>query len=492
MAGRSIGGVIMDNNTVIIRRLAAGHEQETFTKFLPLNAAMVKEVDDKVKAIFDRLGGASLIKSSGDVYIKPNGVGPKPYVYTRPEVLRAAIRYWFDAGARKVYVLENCTQATCTRLVFERVGYNALCKETGAIPIYLDEDETVRFEFSGKPVVGEISQEGYELGDFGMPRTVADRLIADKDKNLYVSMPKLKTHCMSVVTLGIKNQWGFPAHIDRSPDHNFNLHSKLVDVLSHVQPDITLIEGVEGTIHGHYPALALADECVKPFKVLIGGRNVVATDVVGARVFGMAIEDVPHLALAIERGLGNGVETAQDIRLEGDFDDLQNLDILGDLARYHGTYPYDLYPKFPADVRILKGEEMACIEGCVNNSLNNLQIYGFDYQGQGGWDLVMGKGFDDRTIDALNGPVLVVGPCAVAEIGERLIERLGEDSVYQSKECNDLSAVVESMLHLMKVSVAQLDPGLSPVEVAKVVSQAIENGSGARMIDPTCGVQKLR
>lgn len=124
----------MDGNTVIIKRVAADHGQNTFTEFRPLNKAMVHGVDDNVKAIFDNLGGASLLKSSGDVYLKPNGVGPRPYVYTRPEVLRAAIQYWFDAGARKVYVLENCTQATCTRLVFERVGYNKLCKETGAIP----------------------------------------------------------------------------------------------------------------------------------------------------------------------------------------------------------------------------------------------------------------------------------------------------------------------------------------------------------------------
>jgi uncharacterized protein (DUF362 family) len=482
----------VDNNTVIIKRLAADHGQETFTEFRPLNEAMVREVDDNVKAIFDRLGGASLIKSSRDVYIKPNGVGAKPYVYTRPEVLRAAIRYWFNAGARNVYVFENCTQATCTRFVFEHIGYNELCGKTGAIPIYLDEEDTVRFEFTGKQAVGEGNPQGYELMHFQMPRTIADRLIADKDKNLYVNMPKLKTHSMGVVTLGIKNQWAFPAQIDRSPDHNYNLHSKLVDVLSHVQPDITLIEGVEGTIYGHYPPLALADECVKPFRILIGGRNVVATDVVGAKIFGMEIEDVPHLALAIERGLGSGIDTEHDIRLEGDFDDLQNLDILNDLDRFQGTYPYDLYPASHDDVRVIRGNELACIEGCVNNSLSNLQIFDIDHQGRGGWTLVMGKGFDEETIDGLNGPVLLVGPCAVAEVGEKLIERIGQSNVYQSKECNDLTAIVEAMCHLMKVSPLELNPGLDPIAMATVFNQAIENGTRARMIDASCHVRKLR
>jgi len=482
----------VEDNTVIIKRLAADHGQETFTEFRPLNEAMVREVDVNVKAIFDSLGGASLIKSSGDVYIKPNGVGPKPYVFTRPEVLKAAIGYWSDAGARNVYVLENCTQAIFTRFVFEHVGYNELCKETGAIPVYLDEEETVRFEFTGKQAVGEGNPRGYELKHFQMPRIIADRLIADKDKNLYVNMPKLKTHSMGVVTLGIKNQWAFPAQVDRSPDHNYNLHSKVVDILSHLQPDITLIDGVEGTIYGHYPALALADECVKPFKVLIGGRNVVATDIVGAKIFGMEIADVPHLALAVERGLGNGIETERDIRLEGDFDDLQNLDILNELDQFQGTYPHDLYPASHDDVRVIKGNELACIEGCVNNSLGNLQIFDLDYQGKGGWTLIVGKGFDEDAIDGLSGPVLLVGPCAVEEVGEKLIERLGQNNVHQSKECNDLAAIVEAMCHLMEVSPSRLDPGLDPIQVATVFNQALEHGTRARIIDGSCDVHKLR
>jgi uncharacterized protein (DUF362 family) len=482
----------MDNNAVIIKRLAADHDQETFTEFRPLNEAMVKEVDDNVKAIFDSLGGASLIKSSRDVYIKPNGVGEKPYVYTRPEVLEAAIRYWFDAGARNVYLFESCTQAICTRLVFELIGYNELCEKTGATPIYLDEEETVRFEFSGKPVVAERSPQGYELGHFQMPRIIADRLIADKDKNLYVNIPKLKTHCMGVVTLGIKNQWGFPAHASRGIDHNYNLHSKLVDILSHVQPDITLIEGVEGTIYGHYPATALADECVKPFKVLIGGTNVVATDIVGAKIFGLGIEDVPHIALAIERGLGAGIETEDDIRLEGDFDDLQKLDVLNELDQFGGAYPYDLYPQFPDDVRIIKGAERACAEGCVGNSLNNLQIMSLDYHGKGGWTLVLGKGFDEETVGSLSGRVFLAGPCAVEEIGERLIERLGEDNVYQSKECNDLTAIFESICHLMQVNPADTNPHLDLEKIGMIFEEVFKNKCHARIADMSAGVCKLR
>lgn len=481
----------ISKDTVIIKRLRADHGQQSFKNFFPLNPAMAREVERNVGEIFDAMGGPSLLKSSRDVYLKPNVVGTNAYVYTRPEVVEAAIRYWQGAGARTVYVFENCTQANCTRLVFELTGYNALCKRTGAVSVYLDEGEDVECEFSGKAPVGSDPR-GYELTRFRMARFVHDRLIRDKDANLYVSIPKLKTHSMSVVTLGIKNQWAFPIHCHRSPDHNYNLHHKLVDVLSLVRPDVTLIEGVEGTIYGHYPPLSQTDRCVKPFKVLIGGLNVVAVDIVGARIFGKRIEDVPHLKIALERGLGEGIESKRDITITGDRSSYDDLDLLDEWSAYGGQYPDDLIPEYPADVRIIKGKELACREGCVNNSLSNLQTMHFDHAGRGGWSLVMGKGFDVEVVKSIEGPVLLVGPCAVEEIGKRLVDRLGKDKVYMSHECNDLAAIVESMCHLMKVSPFKLAPPMNPLKGLLLLVQSKWHGSSARMTNVLANYIKLR
>ena len=175
------------------------------------------------------------------MYIKPNAVDAKPYAYTRPEVLEAVIRYWKDAGARNIFVFENSTQCNYTRLVFEITGYAKICKKLGAKAIYLDEEETTEVAFPGKRRAG-----GYDLNTFRISKTVAEKLIAGRSENLYINLPKLKTHSMGVVTLGIKNQWAFPRHEDRGWDHNYNLHSKLADVLALVRPDFTLIEGSRG------------------------------------------------------------------------------------------------------------------------------------------------------------------------------------------------------------------------------------------------------
>ncbi|MBN2159096.1 MAG: DUF362 domain-containing protein [Spirochaetes bacterium] len=470
--------------SVYIKKIVSHRDQKTFTVFRPLNDEMKKEMAAGVKEIFDFYGGTAMLKSSRDVYIKPNAVDSKPYAYTRPEALEAVISYWKEAGARKIFVFENSTVCNLTRLVFEITGYAKLCKKLGAVPVYLDEEETTEVTFAG-------ADAPYDRNTYRLSKTVAEKLIARKDENLYINLPKLKTHSMGVVTLGIKNQWAFPRHEDRGYDHNYNLHGKLVDVLARVRPDFTLIEGVEGSIYGHYNALALADTCIRPFGVLIGGPNVVAVDIVGARVFGYDVEDVPHIKIAVERGLGQGVSKLGDITVHGDYRDIRKLDIIGDLKKFGGKYPFDLYPEFPEDVRIIRGREMACREGCVNNPLAVLQTLAKDYNGRGGWTLIMGKGLDKSEVDSISGPVLIAGHCAIEEVSDRLIQRLGRRRVYLSGTCNDLRATTESMCHMMKVNPMKLAP-INPARSLYALARAKLNKSRGMLVSPASHLIKLR
>lgn len=428
----------MDKTKVYVRHLEAAYQTESRTKFLPLSAEMTAEVKKTVYEILDSAGGEKLLKSSRDVYLKPNGIDGKPYCYTRPELVRAVIDYWKEHGARKIYLFENSTQSNFTRLVYEITGYAQICRETGAIPVYLDEDKGEIFEFKGS--------DEYQSSRFELPNFVIENLIKGKDKNLYISLPKLKTHSMAGITMGVKNQWAFPRQSDRGYDHNYLLGSKLTDVLSYVRPDFTIIEGIEGTIYGHYPVTALADKAVLPLKLIVAGANVVATDMVGAKVYGLGLEDVPHLRFAVERGLSEGVKSLDDI------------DIDGDISMYTTKYPTDLYDCYPSDVKLIFGKERACKEGCVNNPLTLLQILYNDHGGKGGWTMVMGKGFDPDEIDAITGDVLVVGHCAIDEVGDRLVKRLGKRHVYFSGKCNELAKSAAAMFKLMKVDPMEFAP----------------------------------
>nr|MDO8116164.1 DUF362 domain-containing protein [Candidatus Sigynarchaeota archaeon] len=205
--------------------------------------AYIDALRDAIAAIFNAFGGNAMLKPSKVVYLKPNAIDARPFVYTRSEFLECVIEYWKKAGASKIYVMENATQSNYTRLVFDGTGYARICKRTGAIPIYLDEQKTVPIEFS----TGARPAPPYDSTTFDIPGILVDKLIEHKSENLYINLPKLKTHSMGVVTLGIKNQRAFPVHPSRKHDHNYNLHSKIVDVLERIQPDFTLIEGIEGT-----------------------------------------------------------------------------------------------------------------------------------------------------------------------------------------------------------------------------------------------------
>ena len=443
---------------VYVRHLKSEYQKESRTKFLPLSKEMTDEIKETVYEILDNAGGSSLLKSSKNVYIKPNGIDGKAYCFTRPELVRAVVDYFKEHGANKIYLFENSTQSNFTRLVFELTGYADICRKTGAIPIYLDEDKGEVFEFKGK--------DNYENNKFEMPNFVIQNLIKDKEKNLYISLPKLKTHSMAGVTLGVKNQWAFPRQSDRGYDHNHSLGNKLVDVLSYVRPDFTIIEGIEGTIYGHYPVTALADKAVLPLKLIIAGKNVVATDMIGAKVFGLGLEDVKHLKLAVEKDLAEGVKSYNDIEVDGD------------ISMYKTKYPTDLYDAFPSDVRRIYGKTMACKEGCVNNPMTLLQILYNDHHGKGGWTMVMGKGFDKEEINSITGKVLVVGHCAIEEVGDYLVKKLGKKNVFFSGKCNELAKSAAAMFYLMKVSPLEFAP-INPFVSIKCIVLAKLHGTKA-------------
>ncbi|MHA1762579.1 MAG: DUF362 domain-containing protein [Promethearchaeota archaeon] len=409
-----------------------------------------------------------ILTSSKEVYIKVNGIDFKKHVHTSPEVLEAVINYLNDLGA-KVHVMENSTQANMTRVVFAITGYEEVCKRTGASVIYLDEEESEIFEFKGKPSNKE-DPKGYILKNFRLPKTVV-KIIKNREKFTYINIPKLKTHSMARVTLGIKNQWGFPIHEDRGKDHNFNLHSKIVDVYEYIRPDITIIDGIEGTIHGHYPPTAFVDRLVKKFNILIGGRDTVAVDVVGARVFGLTIDEVPHLKIAHERGLGEG--------------DLNKINVIGkSLDEFKEKYEWNLLPEFPDNVKIVKGKELLCIEGCQNNPLATLQGFAYDYpeKFKGGWFIVMGKGHDPDLVEKLKAEGytkgLVAGYCAIEEVGEKLQKAFGKRKVFFSRDCNNLAETVKAELKLAGMTVFDLVP-IPPNELMALVDEAVKNGSTA-------------
>lgn len=412
---------------------------------------------EALDAVFIPFGGVrqALPPCGGTLYVKPNGIHFSPHTHTAPRVLESLLAYLRDHGYNRLAVMENCTGGNFTRLVFKVTGYDRICRRYGAKSVYLDEGPTV-----------EVTLEG-EQTPIRVPRLLWDEVV-NRGDNVYLSLPKLKTHSMATVTLGVKNQQAFPVDAARMEQHSHGtLHRRLAALYALTRPDFCIIEGVTATAHGHFPTTASLEECLVPMNVLIGGPDTLAVDVVGARVLGYSLEEVEHLRLCAEWGLGEG--------------DIARIDVRGvELSRFTERLPHTLLRRFHPDVRWVVGRTRACVEGCRGNSECIQEMLYNDYHGGGDWTLVCGSGFEEADLDDLPGDILIVGPCACDEVGDTLRKCYPDRRIYQVPEHNDLMANTRYQARLMGVTPVMMVP-LNPLASAFTLLQAKLRGLTARV-----------
>ncbi len=405
-----------------------------------------------IRKMFDAAGVAPQIKSVGEILVKINGIDFKPFTFTDPAVVDAALGALRDLGAKKIRLMENCTQGNFTRLVFRHAGYLPVCRRHGVRPLYLDE---------GHRETLKLRSFDYEVG---IHRRLA-RMLRERESTFYLNIPKLKTHSMSVVTIGIKNQFGLIDQKDRIRDHNFKLHRKLVDILRHFRPDFTLVDALYAVYNGHYPAAAHLDQCVDRLDLLLGGTDVLAVDTIGSHVLGYAVDDVEHLRLARKAGLGCGV--------------FGNIHTDGLLPDTNTQYNFDILMDFPPDIEIIRGTELCCKEGCRKNTETLIQTLYRDYGGRGGFTVLMGKGFDPERIKHIEGPVHIAGTCAAEETLSRIKINCTHRRITVSYGCNDLASSIDGLTKQMGVKVI----GMTPNALTSIIDliAAKLHGSRARV-----------
>jgi uncharacterized protein (DUF362 family) len=414
----------------------------------------LKEALDEV---FCPFGGVrqALPSPAGVLYVKPNGIHFAAQTHTDPRLLEAVLSYLRDYGYSRLAVMESCTAGNFTRLVFRVTGYDRICRRYGAKPVYLDEGPTAAVTLEG------------EATPIHVPLLLRDEIV-DRGDNLYLSLPKLKTHPMTMVTLGVKNQQAFPIDAERMDRHTHaTLHRRLAALYRLTRPDFCIIEGLTATAHGHFPPTALLDECLVPMNVLVGGPDTLAVDVVGARILGYELGEVEHLRLCAEWGLGEG--------------NLDRIQVRGlELEQFAERVPCALLGRLHPQVRIVQGRERACVEGCKGNSECILEMLTNDYGGRGGWTLVFGKGFTPADLEDLRGDILLVGPCAVEELEATLRSRYPDRRIYTVPYHNDLMLNTRYQARLSGVTPVRMVP-LNPLLCAFILLQARLRGLTARV-----------
>jgi hypothetical protein len=202
--------------------------------------------------------------------------------------------------------------------------------------------------------------------------------------------------------------------------------------------------------------------------LIIGGPDPLAVDVVGSALMGFELKEIGHLAGCAETGIGVSDINQITIVNRHLFDERKK------------KLTCELLDDFPEDLRIIRGKERCCREGCRRNTETVVEILHRDHGGRGGFTVLMGKGIDRAEVERLEGRVHLAGWCAVQEHQTSLERRLGKKNVTVSPGCNNLALTVAGLCKHMGVSPLKLIP-ISPPKALMLLITAKLNGSKANI-----------
>jgi uncharacterized protein (DUF362 family)/Pyruvate/2-oxoacid:ferredoxin oxidoreductase delta subunit len=150
--------------------------------------------------------------------------------------------------------------------------------------------------------IGNDSQKVAFNPDF-MPAVSVSRAVLEAD--VIISLPKFKTHGLTVMTGAIKNCYGFlpgaqKAKLHKAAGNPARFHEVIVDVFRLRPPDLFIVDAVVG-MEGNGPA----SPDLRDIGLVLAADNAVALDAVIATMMGCDPARLRFLKKAKEMGLGD-------------------------------------------------------------------------------------------------------------------------------------------------------------------------------------------
>ncbi|MEM1566043.1 MAG: DUF362 domain-containing protein [Candidatus Bathyarchaeia archaeon] len=221
-----------------------------------------------------------VLSSKKPILIKPNYIvakHPSTGMTTDSKVVEGVVKYLKDHGIDDITIGEGSGWAD-TFEAFKVAEIDKVANKYNVRIVDLNKDRFV---------------EVYPPNPLALKKVlVAETAL----KSCIISVPKLKVHRLTLVTLGIKNMMG--ALASKGSMHNGKLHENIADLASVLRPSLTVIDGIiagEGNEVNGNPV---------KMNLVIAGTDPVAVDAVGAAVMDIPPTEVRHLALAEKKGLG--------------------------------------------------------------------------------------------------------------------------------------------------------------------------------------------
>ncbi len=255
------------------------------------------EIRKAVEKALDLIGGVNdLFKPGKTVLLNPSWVAPPTETekgcITQPEVTQAVADIVKAKGARAI-IAESSAVGVDTQKVIDGSGYKAL-KEKGYEIVDLKKT----------PVVTVHVPNGVTFKQIEVFKPVMEA-------DVIVSIPKMKTHDQTEITVSIKKLKGLLSDKFKRAMHQEGLFEGVIDLMSVVKPKLAVVDGI-------YCQEGLGPIFGKPVEMdlILASRDLVAADAVSGLVMDFKPEDVLLTMTGAKRGLG--VYKPQDIEVVGE------------------------------------------------------------------------------------------------------------------------------------------------------------------------------
>ncbi|MEM2028982.1 MAG: DUF362 domain-containing protein [Candidatus Bathyarchaeia archaeon] len=222
----------------------------------------------------------NFLSNEKQVLIKPNYITahhPSTGVTTDGRVIEGIVRFLKERGIGNIIVGEGSGLAN-TLEAFRVAGLDKIGEKWNIKLMDLNKDDFIEV-YPPNPLA---------LRKVRVAKTALESTI--------ISVPKLKVHRLTTVTLGLKNMMG--ALASKGSMHNGRLNENIADLASILKPSLTVIDGIVAG-EGHEVSGSPVE-----MNLVIAGTDPVAVDAVGAAVMGISPTEVKHLVLAEKKGLG--------------------------------------------------------------------------------------------------------------------------------------------------------------------------------------------
>ncbi len=231
------------------------------------------------------------------VLVKPNVLRltkPEEGIVTHPELLRAVVTHLKTMGPAELIVGDNPG-------IFTYGANEQAFEQSGLMAAAQGHYRNIGADSLEVPFNPEFKE-----------RLSVSRAVLDAD--VVISLPKFKTHGLTVITGAIKNSFGIlpgaqKAHLHKLAGNPYRFHEMLVDVFRLRVPDLFIMDAVVG-MEGNGPA----SPDLRDIGLVLASDNAVALDGVIARLMGL---DDPgqlrFLAKARDVGLGEFSPEATEV-----------------------------------------------------------------------------------------------------------------------------------------------------------------------------------